>query len=498
MLSKYPGLPTDMDKFRRYFSVFSAYLRRLVKILSNRYSGHSISHFIHHLKSVLALTSLVVLLHSFHLLDGLDALFLYAANGGTKTVETAPKPRREIGSSIVLQLTDRLYAETFQLRSPLDRGVLRQILETIIKAKPVVMAVDLDLSPIPSDDPRQQADQIALDELLIQTAAKGEISIVTIHPFPSEISALRKQDVEWMSRLCRHGVRFSSPLLMKRLGVVVRQYHNAPSLAHVAWSAAEAKAEKRPQDSYCERALAGDDSFLERFIGEAIGQGKSFALNRASLEHLERYDLHTLKQLEQPSGLPAIAGRTIFIGGSYGVEDRFLTPFGELPGVTAHAIEYYSRIHPIWENKLAIVTVEVILGLLFAYLFTGMWRRYFDYSYHPHWREIKDLSFIWALAILLTVTWILYLVVEMSAVLLSMGWWMNPTPLILGLFGDSLLVGFQASHAGDTESRAAGLGGYPISERQRMAALIAGWARRLSFLALCLGALMLVLGSLFK
>jgi hypothetical protein len=79
-------------------------------------------------------------------LDGLDNLMFANA------VDTAePAAPAEQGDTVALLVSRELFETALRERSPLDPRVLDQIVQGIADSRPTQLAIDLDLSPSPSD-----------------------------------------------------------------------------------------------------------------------------------------------------------------------------------------------------------------------------------------------------------------------------------------------------------------------------------------------------------
>jgi hypothetical protein len=87
-----------------------------------------------------------------------------------------------------------------------------------------------------------------------------------------------------------------------------------------------------------------------------------------ALDPSEQGALRTVESLGTIAG--RLAGRTVFLGGTYGATDKYLTPIGVLDGVMIHAAAFHSRRHPIREARQYAYLFEIVVGVLLCYFFT--------------------------------------------------------------------------------------------------------------------------------
>ena len=137
--------------------------------------------------------------------------------------------------------------------------------------------------------------------------------------------------------------------------------------------------------------------------------------------------------------------RFLVLGGSYGVEDRYLTAVGIKPGVQVHAaIAAQLRSHT-WHGWGFLA--DIALGtLLFGPLVDRNWQRYFRQRAllaraRSPWRHPK-LAYRWLLwlAVWLGI-WLVVLILFSSWAYASHGVWISPVPMALAMLVESVVTG---------------------------------------------------------
>lgn len=137
--------------------------------------------------------------------------------------------------------------------------------------------------------------------------------------------------------------------------------------------------------------------------------------------------------------------RFLVLGGSYGVEDRYLTAAGIKPGVQIHAaIAAQLRSHT-WHGWGYLG--DIALGtLLFGPLVDRNWQRYFRQRAqlaraNGPWQHPK-LAYRWLLWLgFLLAFWLFWLVLGSSWIYASCGVWISPLPMALAMLVESVVTG---------------------------------------------------------
>lgn len=298
-----------------------------------------------------------------------------------------------------LLISGEMYENDFHQRSPLDRATLAALFDKVLLGRPLILAVDLDISP--AFDPGQDT----LDRLLIEASQHTLIVLAT--PVPVESPKLRGEKLLWMQKLCAGGVRFGTPTLHSTDGMVLRYDPSAPTFAQVAVTDLRAKELKRTAQAppthsarqpppsaaatapACTKVMdAGAEGvdFLNPLYYSGMAQEGS-SIKRLKLINANYFspsfekNISTISSLSDIPSKNDLAGQVVFLGGIYGTDDRFETLNGELYGVLVHAAIFYSLTHslkelPIWICRI----VDVILGVAMGWLFEKLWRTFYSHQ----------------------------------------------------------------------------------------------------------------------
>ncbi|MEO8754956.1 MAG: CHASE2 domain-containing protein [Casimicrobiaceae bacterium] len=416
----------------------------------------------HHASHALVIASATLLLDHAGMLEWLDTIALrlastYAADARPDDGASPPQGLAPPQRPVIVAIDDTLWETEFRQASPLRRDVLRTLLAALVAHHPAYLYVDLDLSPGPArpSDERDTA-QDDLDALLAATAASSTTKIVLAAPFPVEDNALRETKRQWMRSLCTAGIEFGLAQIESVQGTVLRQNFNLPLLF---------ARPRQPLAARGEGDAASAGTTLCGLAGTAPGaifldprveaQGRTlygwvpspYPVRPDAFTAEPGRDLFLLARAEDVSRLPDFAGRTVFFGSNADVRDRFITVRGEMTGLRVHAALYTNALHPperLAERHVASYLMEWALGIVAGIVFAAGWGRYNDATL----RAARDGAISWADALrpwgwllfnlaglVLTVWFLMYIAGRTLA-----GWgWINPAPVIVGMFIDSLI-----------------------------------------------------------
>ncbi len=288
----------------------------------------------------------------------------------------------------VLLISSDMYEKVFQQVSPLDRGTLAAVFASVLAGKPALLAADLDVSPTLAAAVRGDAGQARLDQLLLLAARHMPIVLAT--PSPVESPALRRLKFAWMQTMCRGGVVFGVPSLHAADGMVLRYRPDQPGFSQVAAGlvpgrGAAPQGSKWPREaSACEKVAGGrieNADFLDPAafrLEEGAGPKGMQLLNANYFDGALESQISAFSSVAEIPGAPELAGRVVFLGGQYGIDERFETLNGERYGAVIHAAVFYSLTHPLreipgWLRKL----LDVLLGAVLGAVFEALWATYY-------------------------------------------------------------------------------------------------------------------------
>lgn len=402
------------------------------------------------LRSVLFLTCFTAILHHEKLLDSVDVLALKFLPENA----FEQKPRQDNASfrTLVLGITPDLFEQEFGGHTPINRDRFRKLIQDVLVAYPKarVLAVDYDFSPSGAQPCAFNAEssvceiakleaqqQKSFEEFLRtefgdkQEPHRVQLVLITPLPFPEEHAQAKRA---WLDSMSQAGVHFGDHALLYHnwLATVVKHRHVKPLTDPCAWKvdveipfaavvnearrcaglAAKPEAEERDTVQLLNFAEARNAIFLcPLWQWSDIGSG--------------------CRRRLQVSNSDPDAIDTIFIGSSYGEEDKFRTPLGDQYGVDLHAFSTYSQTDPLDELKYLSFAIDIVIGLLSAIVFQILWASVKQSKPQSMWRFVFILM---VFVVLIFAAWVL---ARITPNMLKNGIWMNPMIILVGLFIDS-------------------------------------------------------------
>lgn len=427
--------------------------------------------FFHHLRAALAVGSVVTLLHGFGLLGWLDGLMLRLVSGSGpvwRAQLSAPEPLPS-----VLLIGARLYESEFGQASPLAPAKLAQIVRTIgIEggSRPAVLAIDLDLSPGPAEA-ANDVGRLALDAALRQLVDAGSTVVL---PLPLRVSTpeLQQKKFQWLQSLCawnagsaKGRVIFGLADITLHQGVAMQLDTSRPSIGVLAATPDESQ-------SFCRRAQAPEGDWRAALLASAfdnralVPQGNSAWRPYNVRLFAPGAHVGVMEALDRlPVGTGSLAGRTVFLGSGYNPQDRFVVPLEgtgrPVEGVLIHAAAYDSMLHPIGTVEgLSSFILDIVTGVLLGYCFSASW------GWHqrrvalaggsgellvrlaPRLSLLLNFAFAGALATLF--------VLAARMFLFPLNLWINPGPMVIGVFAKFVLASRHEEDDGHTPVQQAG------------------------------------------
>ena len=233
--------------------------------------------------------------------------------------------------------------------------------------------IDIDLSPLPQGGDPQQA---ALDRLLAKLAAELPQGVTLTTPAPVVTPQAYEIKRAWLENMCRAGVRFGLPHLHAHEGVVLKRLLAPQTLANVAYAAAQ---QRENSAVVCRRVEQSGDELDFLWLTPASPSGEFEPINAHFYRHLSPFVVDSLQELKR-AWRPR-SDQTVFIGGSYGYGDWYLTPAGRQPGVVLHAAAYYSAHDSVAPVSMAwSLSIGVACALVGGYLLVVLKR-----VVEPYW-----------------------------------------------------------------------------------------------------------------
>ena len=448
---------------------------------------------LHHLIAALMLASMMQALEARHFLEWLDGAMLRVTAGGSAYDPRDTDPGLRYRPSII-DITPAAFSEVFQERRPLDRARLVELFDIIGQRQAKIVAVDIDVSPAIYE----RAVPRALDQSLKRLVQSGT-QVVLVLPDPSEANV----NLEWIRARCTDGLHFASAAITERMGAVTRIDVNTPSLAAIALQlaarrgAAHLETAKEPAHGHAEPDLANQICEMAVHVGSERALAAAARLpasepGESRPEARETVPLHpaavAMRSLIPSTvdvalfdGHAGLAGSTalgpvVFVGGSYDINDTFESAQGPVQGLYVHAASFTSLAMKTSElHRLAVFAFDVALGVMLGVLFGAMWTVYGKATRAVQiiWHEAFDMrdsarrgriaGAIAALAgnrLWLAVLWAIPCGLAGIAIysahwFLIRGLWVNPGPIILGMFLHAMSLRHTPAEHASSSSEAA-------------------------------------------
>lgn len=259
-------------------------------------------------------------------------------------------PRRDTVQ--VVAISDADYESLFRATSPLDRRVMAELLRDIATVPGIErVLLDLDLSPSPGAEHQE-----ALDRVLTAHGARFVLPLPLSTGLSVETAAHQQA---WMLAMCQAGVRFGRSDIAQYYGRPSPGLDVPGSLSDVTRTPAAVGA--------CMPAAAAPDQRQPAGLAPSVLAGPP-TLTLADLGD-QRAEL-----------LAAVAPRYIVVGGTWGEDDRFETPFGARYGVQLHAARLQGRIDgrttaPDWMQVMAAIVYSALVTTVLRTVARSMERR---------------------------------------------------------------------------------------------------------------------------
>jgi hypothetical protein len=258
----------------------------------------------------------------------------------------------------IVGIEDADFREVFKQTSPLNPAALGRLFDAMLKAPPKVVAIDLDMAPTSNEDwPARERLLKSLQELAKVTLLVMVCPQAYSGPAPGEL------DRAWVTRfgtevefaspnLSENGLYFDGAQPLKTLGMVSAALAKLPNdkprhAGKVDWHAACLKLVNA-------EAIEPDWQLIHPAAVDVIGFSGA---------------------VRTPEKL---AGRIVFVGGKWGVNDQFrlLGQAEPVFGVNLHAWVAATELMPlIVPPHSANLILDLFIGIIFGGIFTFIWGR---------------------------------------------------------------------------------------------------------------------------
>lgn len=402
-----------------------------------------------HFVVAFALASSLLLLEHNGLLGWADAIMLrlnsVITDTPTEQETTIPSESAQQPPLVVIELDQPFYEKHFHARSPLDRGVLAWVLKGIVDAQPRKVIVDIDLSPIPGGDAGQDELDSVLEKshpLLCADDHAKECGVIVLEPFWYDREEYNGRQYDWFKRMCAQGIRFGDGWLPEHFGYVVRYYDSSYGISRLAFDMEKPSLCALPRPYFSRKNRAESLATLPYNL-----RGKRY------IEVLTASEIFTHDEL-RADARSKLHSSVVFVGGSYGLDDKHDLAGEDKDGVFLHALSFYSLMNPVVDVahhktlQVAAFVLDTVIGMALGAIFLATWGWY-NRARHGYYRALAPgfkqrlVRYVYMeFALIMNVAFLLVLIAFFAWACGRMyehDVWLNPAPLMIGMFIHSLL-----------------------------------------------------------
>jgi CHASE2 domain-containing sensor protein len=376
-------------------------------------------------------------------LDGLDNLMF--AHAVDVIHDEAPALQAD-RSTLIVKISRSYYETEFHERSPLDPRVLDQIIQVITTSRPSQLAIDLDLSPSPSDMDlvgAVTAREAMADKLKLLATHGGRVLIVL--PGVTSTPAEQVRKAEWAGALCQAGIELADPnlgLSHTPVGISLLKYvDELPSLGVLmAPEPPSGLCASRNEDGKIPTLMLAPNTAAASLMN-ATESGERKRINFKGFEEPDIFPLVTRQDIDKLAHLLASSKwKTIVLAGNYSEADLFQLPNGRtVSGAEVHAAVAYSIQHPVKPNHVLAFLMDLAIGVLVGLALHKLWHGYKDTPF----LYVKALCLFGAVTVFtIPIIGLLFTMPE----LLARNMWINAIPLLIGLFIHGIMEPLHTEH----------------------------------------------------
>ena len=325
--------------------------------------------------------------------------------------------------SMVVLFSNELFEKEFNSQTPLSKDKLAIFIEKILKQKPKNLIFDLDISP--DYNFTQQKNNTNEDLYNILKKYSNETNIILPFAFIAQTNENKLLKYQWFENMCKNNIQFGFPFIFNEIGSILqyKNYNNHISLVSF---------NPKQNEGVCYEGINNFDeiqNIVENHFNKFLS-AKSIPINYQKIKEntLLLNNFNEIKEFD-------FKNKTIFIGGGYGFDDKYITPEGEKFGVEILNSIFYTLNHKIDHANLltTLIIFDLILGLSFGTLI----------AYYLKKRVNAQLeSSITFYNLILIFIMIVYFILSLNITAYlfhNMYLWLNPIPLLIGMFLDAII-----------------------------------------------------------
>ncbi|MBE0496630.1 MAG: CHASE2 domain-containing protein [Campylobacterales bacterium] len=342
-------------------------------------------------------------------------------------IDSKPSSYKFHSDSVVLMVGDYYYEKYFNATSPLDTKELALIIKNIASKGPSAIVLDFDISP---DVDFKNLDTTFLPreiDTLLSAVQQNNTKVFLPFSFKAETKENKKLKQEWFNYMCSQGIILGTPAIQENFGAALT-YLSFPNHISILASSGE-------NSSICSHILSEEsiDAINTHMKKELKKISHEFSINFTGIQK-RTLELLTKEQLRDVD----LKDKVVFLGGSYGYSDKYLTPSSEVNGVEILEAIYYTQSHKIEKADIVFSSVvDVVNGFLFGILLSFLLRnrlRFFRGEHYELYTIINILVFI------LLGAWMVFSLKLSAYMFVHFYIWLNPIPIIFGMFLDAIFA----------------------------------------------------------
>jgi len=310
-----------------------------------------------------AIAVLVTLLHHFGYSSGVESRWIDAMG-----LIHRPAPTNQV---VVVTVTDADFAreDLFASVSPMDPKTLQRTFERIADHRPAVVAIDIQLQPVPHESGERLDRRRQLYRSLANLVTTRSIRWILVRPDRVDAGAggidpdvqSNWNALQQLADASPKHLWWASPVMQDEEGLIRHMSFNEPASDEQSSALTIFGATVETEARHEETLSINHHPLLIRYTG-AFGLGTGLTPNALGVGDL-------LAPEVAPKGDTILTGKTVIVGGSHHAgRDYHWTPIGYLPAVQiwAEAVDTFNRKdaprEPHWLVALLLETGVGIMG----------------------------------------------------------------------------------------------------------------------------------------
>ncbi|MCW8896059.1 CHASE2 domain-containing protein [Sulfurimonas sp.] len=380
--------------------------------------------------------TLVLIIYSFLFVNGIiyildkqlgyfDMLHSAMLRNISSTYDESTPVYSNHSDSVVILISNKTFEKEFNSKTPLNKDKLGILVQNILDKNPKSLIFDLDISPDYNFENKKQI-QTNLYNILMNNS--DNVKIFLPFAFIADTQENKTLKLTWAKQMCENNIKFAFPFITDEIGSVLQYYQDPNHISLFTHSLQEGSSNL----GVCNKITGTDIKDLKdinQYYFEEHHTFKQLPVNYQTINK-NTIMIDNFKDLDKYN----LTNKVVFLGGSYGFGDKYITPYGEKYGVEILNAIYYSLKHKIDEADAltTLIITDVIIGLLFGVIISYLIKQRKKISTQSK-LALNNFSLITVAAVFLFIS-----LIVSSYIFHNLYLWLNPVPLIIGMFIDSI------------------------------------------------------------